>query len=294
MATAGHAWPGKAPAAAAGPSMHRRMTLHLAPSTDRLLARLTLAAALAWAGAAARAQDGPALPAMNSYGQPPFSIAGPNGAGGLAATLVEQFNADARPRLRLYVENLPRRRLEMTLEQAGYAGAVLFLAPEFLPASVAHSGEWSAPVMVDENLIVSLRPLSLATLDGLSGLRFGGIAGHVYRTLAPLLEAGRIERDDAVDHVANLKKLCLGRVDFVVISRSELAGTAPLATCARPLRPQAFPSPQVIIRRVLVRLPGDGDTRLALDTLARVACSDRWLNALPAYGLSNVGCRRKA
>lgn len=274
--------------------MHRRMTPHPAPSAGHTLAHIALAAALAWAGATARAQDDAPLPAMNSYGQPPFSMAGPDGAAGLAATLVEQFNADARPGLRLYVETLPRRRLEMTLDRPGYAGAVLFLAPEFLPRSVAERGEWSAPVMVDENLIVSLRPLPLATLDGLAGLRFGGIAGHVYRTLAPLVEAGRIERDDAVDHIANLKKLCLGRVDFVVISKSELAGTAPLAACARPLRPQAFPDPQVIIRRVLVRLPSERDTQQALDTLMRIACSDRWLAALAAYGLSNIGCRRKA
>jgi polar amino acid transport system substrate-binding protein len=114
--------------------------------------------------------------------------------------------------------------------------------------------------MVDENVIVSVRPSKVASLEDLHGLRFGGIAGHLYRMLSPHVEAGRITREDAIDHIANLKKLYLGRVDFIVISRSELAGTRPLVRCPQPFNAAAFSVPQIVIRRVLVRSPDESGT----------------------------------
>ncbi|HEY8880312.1 MAG TPA: hypothetical protein VIN03_22270 [Roseateles sp.] len=239
------------------------------------------------------AETGPLLPALNSYAQPPFTLPDDR-AGGLAASFLALLNEEAGPAARFRLEPLPRRRLEVTLDTPAFSGLALFLAPEFLPGQLARSGEWSAPVMVDENLLVSVRPLAVPNLDALTGLRFGAIAGHVYRVLGPLAEAGRIERADAPDHVANLKKLCLDRVDFVVISRSELAGTSPLAECARPWRVTSFPEPQVIVRRVLVRMPEHKDTQAVLGAVARVACGERWRAALAAYGLSTAGCAPKA
>lgn len=234
------------------------------------------------------------LPAMNSYGQPPFVMAGADRHAGLARTFIELMNAATAAEPRFHLENLPRRRLELILGGRDFAGIALFLAPEFLAAPAQQGGVWSAPVMVDENLIVSVQPLKLSALEDLNGLRLGGIAGHIYGQLAVAIQEGRVEREDAVDHVSNLNKLCLGRVDFVIISRSELAGTHPLVKCAQGLRPMAFPDPQVIVRRVLVRMPGGAGSREVLGAVAEVACGEPWTNALAAYGLSTVGCRHKA
>jgi polar amino acid transport system substrate-binding protein len=247
-----------------------------------------MALALVFGAAPALADERAALPALNSYAQPPF--ARPEG-GGLAATFVTLLNEEVTPGgARATLETIPRRRLEAVLGDPAFQGMALFLTPEFLPRSFSKPLQWSAPVMVDENLIVSVRPLALTSLDELSGLRFGAVAGHVYRLVGPLVDAGRVKRDDALDHVANLRKLCLGRVDFVVISRSELAGTVPLVQCPVPLRPMAFPEPQVIVRRVAVRMADAADAQSVLEALARVACSDRWLGALAKLGLSSAGC----
>ncbi|MCE4555652.1 hypothetical protein [Pelomonas cellulosilytica] len=246
--------------------------------------------AAAWIGAPLRAQSAERLPALNSYAQPPFTLTDDR-AGGLAARLLAQLNDELAPALAFQLEAVPRRRLEMALDGGAFRGLALFLAPEFLPPAVLGKGErWSAPVMVDENLIVTVRPLDVPSLDALRGLRLGGIVGHVYRVLGPRIEAGEIERDDAIDHVANLRKLCLNRVDFVVISRSELAGTAPLAGCARPLRFTPFPQPQVIVRRVLVRMADERTAQATVDAVGRAACSERWRAALAVYGLSTAGC----
>lgn len=258
-------------------------------STRSARVAASLVAALAMACAA---QARPALPALNSYLQPPFVPAGERG-GGLATLFVERLNQELRPDRLLRLENQPRRRIELALEDREFVGVALFLAPEFLAASVQRGGAWSVPVMVDENLLVSARPLQVASLDDLRGLRLGGIAGHVYRTLKPLLDAGLLDREDAVDHVANLKKLCLGRVDIVVISRSELAGTEPQVQCPQALRPIAFPQPQIILRRVLVRPAGGDGAQEMLDAVARVACSEAWITALAGYRLSTPGCQRR-
>ena len=249
------------------------------------------------AQAQAQAQAAASLPALNSYAQPPFTLPGDR-AGGLAARFVAELNQElasapqAAPQA-FHVEAQPRRRLDMSLEGADFAGLALFLAPEFMADTTARRGEWSVPLMVDENLLVSTRRLPAPPLEALEGLRFGAITGHIYRMLGPLVEAGRIERADALDHVANLRKLCLDRVDFAVISRSELAGTAPLVACERPLLFVPFPQPQVIVRRVLVRMPDAPATQAVLGAIARVACGERWRAALARYGLSTVGCMHK-
>ena len=252
-----------------------------------------LAALVWWPACSAGAQPGGPLPALNSYAQPPFTLPADR-AGGLAARFVAELNDELTgAQLAFRLEAQPRRRMEMSLEGPDFMGLAMFLAPEFLSEPAGRRGGWSVPVMVDENLIVSMRPLVVPALDVLGGLRFGAITGHIYRMLGPLVEAGRIERADALDHVANLRKLCLDRVDFIVISRSELAGTTPLAACERPLHFVPFPQPQVIVRRMLVRMPDAPATQDVLAAVARVACGDRWRAALVQLGLATLGCAHK-
>lgn len=261
---------------------------------DRLLATCSFVVAMAAHAQPSLAQEATVHPALNSYGQPPFAALRAGGTTGLARAFVDQLNKESGPRQRFELQTLPRRRLEVALDDARFAGVALFLAPEFLQNASHGDGHWSVPVMIDENLLVSVRPLTVDSLDALSGKRFGAIAGHVYRVLSPLIDAGRIERSDTADHLANLGKLCLGRVDFVVMSRSEFAGNAPLVPCSTSFKPMPFPQPQVIVRRVLVRMPGGRDSQAVLDAIGRVACGEEWLSALAAYGLTTVGCARKA
>lgn len=233
----------------------------------------------------------PHLPALNSYAQPPFVPVSGDRTDGLAKTFVELVNKTMDGQPAFLLENMPRRRLDLVLNGHNFSGIALFLAPEFLVESAQHGGAWSEPVMVDENLIVSLRPLDISSLNDLHGLKFGGVAGHIYRLLGTLVENGQVQREDAPDHISNLRKLCLGRVDFVVISKSEFAGTTPHVSCPEAFRPTAFPEPQLIVRRVLVRIAKNEDAREVLDAVAKVACGRHWTEALAAYGLSTVGCR---
>lgn len=241
--------------------------------------------------AAGWAHGDTSLPALNSYAQPPFVSASADRAAGLAKTFVDLLNDALGSPTRFQLDNLPRRRLEARLEGRAFSGVALFLAPEFLAAAAQDGAVWSTPVMVDENLLVSMRPLNLSSIPDLHGMRLGGIAGHVYRLLESSIEAGEIRREDAPDHLSNLRKLCLGRIDFVIISRSELAGTQPHVACTEPFRSTAFPDPQVIVRRVLVRMSNLDEAQEVLDAVASVACGPDWTQALARFGLSTVGCR---
>lgn len=255
------------------------------PTTRALALGVALCAALPPAFGEA------ALPALNSYGQPPFVPASTERAAGLAKTFVELLNQAIEGSPEFQLDNVPRRRLELNLGSRAFAGVALFLAPDFLPPALQLEAVWSDPVMVDENLMVSLRPLKLSALEDLQGLTLGGVSGHIYRAMEGLIDGGKLRREDAPDHISNLRKLCLGRVDFVIISRSELAGTRPHVACPEALRPFAFPEPQVIVRRVLVRMPREDSAREVLDAVAAVSCGPQWIQALAQYGLSTVGCR---
>lgn len=226
---------------------------------------------------------------LNSYSQPPFVQADDAMETGLAPTFVRLLREASRLPVPLTLETVPRKRLEMRLEGPRFEGLALFLAPEFL-SKEAKAGRWSVPLLVDENVLVSLRPFRMASPEDLAGMRFGAIAGHIYRVLAPYVEAQKIKREDAPDHISNLKKLCLGRVDFVVMSRSELAGSSELAGCAQPFRWRSFPEPQVIVRRVVVRVSDERVTDHLLAATEAVACSQAWQSALRRYQLSTVGC----
>ena len=240
--------------------------------------------------AAAMAQEpGNGYVVLNSYSQPPFVQTGDAAESGLAPTFVRLLREASKLPVPVTLETVPRKRLELRLEGPRFQGLALFLAPEFL-SEEARTGKWSVPLLVDENVLVSLRPLQISSPEDLSGMRLGAIAGHIYRVLGPHIEAHRIKREDAPDHVSNLKKLCLGRVDFVVMSRSELAGSSELAGCPQPFKWRSFPDPQVIVRRVVIRVPDERATERLLAATEAVACSAAWQAALQRYQLSTVGC----
>ncbi len=248
-----------------------------------------LLAALLMPAMAIAQEPGTGYVVLNSYSQPPFVQAGEAAESGLAPTFVRLLRDASKLPVPLTLETVPRKRLELRLEGPRFQGLAVFLAPEFL-SEEARAGKWSVPLLVDENVLVSLRPLPMSSPEDLVGMRFGAIAGHIYRVLGPYVEARKIKREDAPDHVSNLKKLCLGRVDFVVMSRSELAGSGELAGCLQPFKWRSFPEPQVIVRRVVIRVPDARVTDRLLAATEAVACSPAWHAALQRHQLSTVGC----
>jgi hypothetical protein len=128
---------------------------------------------------------------------------------------------------------------------------------------------------------VTGRPVSVSRWDDIKGLKFGGIQGHRYAKLQPLIEAGLLHREDAMDQQGSLGKLCLGWVDFVVMSRSEYEHASLPKVCTVALTAWSMPDPDRFERRVLVVGPDDISAAL-LKAVGRAACQSSWLAALKA------------
>jgi polar amino acid transport system substrate-binding protein len=229
--------------------------------------------------------------ALNSYQQPPFVTPGATGTADVfVALLNQQLQAELQHRL----ENVPRRRLtDGYLSRGDFRGVALFLSPNFIAPGLNGRVHWSRPVLVDENLLVTRSMPAPKAWADLQGRTLGGVLGHIYRPLAPLIERGELQREDAADHVSNVGRLCLGRVDFIVMSRSEFQNANLPASCSAGLVAVSMPEPDVFSRAVLIAGP-DSYVAQIRRAVEAVACSPAWHHEAAARRLSVAPCHDAA
>lgn len=226
--------------------------------------------------------------ALNSYLQPPFVMAA--GAPGVADAFVTLLNQQLPPELQHTLENVPRRRLtEAYLSRSDFRGVALFLSPNFIAPEINQRVHWSRPVLFDENVLVTRNMPAPRVWADLRGRTLGGILGHIYKPLTPLLERGDLRREDAADHVSNLGRLCLGRVDFIVMSRSEYQSAEMPGTCAASLLAVPMPEPDTFLRKVLITGP-EGYVANVMRAVDHVACGAAWQSEALAKKLHTVPC----
>jgi polar amino acid transport system substrate-binding protein len=237
----------------------------------------------------------PSLPshpmALNSYLQPPFVTPG---LAGVADVFVALLNQQLPADLQHGLENVPRRRLtDGYLSRGDFRGVALFLSPNFIAPGLNDRVHWSRPILVDENLLVTRgMPAPKAWAD-LRGRTLGGVLGHIYRPLAPLIERGELQREDAADHVSNVGRLCLGRVDLIVMSRSEFQVANLPAGCSASLTAVSMPEPDVFSRAVLIAGPASYDAQI-MQAVETVACGPAWHREAAARRLSVAPCHEAA
>lgn len=257
-----------------------------------LLLNVVLVVLVAPAGVSRAESPGGDRPmALNSYLQPPFVM---EGAPGVADRFVALLNQQLPAELQHPLENVPRRRLtEAYLSRADFRGVALFLSPNFVAPEINRRAHWSRPILLDENVLVTHdMPAPKAWAD-LHGRTLGGVLGHIYRPLAPLIEHGDLKREDAADHVSNLGRLCLGRVDFIVMSRSEYQSAEMPATCAAGIAAVPMPEPDTFVRKVLVMGP-EGYVASVLHAVDQVACGAAWQSEIAARKLHAAPCGESA
>ncbi len=125
---------------------------------------------------------------------PPFKL---DGNQGLSHDFVKLLNSDPgnRGRFRFELTPLPRERVDLELERKR-PGVLLWATPGFFSAAQANSGRWSRPLMMDQQVFVSLpdAPFDYNGPGTLHGLVLGGVAGHRYRALSADIERGKITR----------------------------------------------------------------------------------------------------
>lgn len=158
------------------------------------------------------------------YDYAPWYVPG-QPAAGLNARLAARLSAMSGGRYRFESVYIPRRRLDVLLEQGKLTLVVAWVHPRFFDDPQRTRYFWTGPLMEDESLVVSPRaaPLEYDGPDSLRGKRFGAPGGHRFPDLEPLIAAGAITRID-VPQIKNALQMIGAhrRLDFTVVDRSTL------------------------------------------------------------------------
>ncbi|WP_158568054.1 MULTISPECIES: transporter substrate-binding domain-containing protein [unclassified Duganella] len=160
------------------------------------------------------------VPLYVYYSDPTFAAGAPGSlTDKMAAWLTQRSNG----RYQFVATQLPRRRLELMMEQPHWPGVVAWANPRWFAAAGARQG-WSRYYMVDANLVASLRSAPLEYVDdsSLYGQNIGTVQGYTYKNLEPLVKDGKLVRDDADTELRNLLKLQQHRVPVAFLQASSL------------------------------------------------------------------------
>lgn len=259
------------------------------PGRRRAIARIALAtgSGLGLHGPARARQS---LDLLTHYDYPPFiTVAGQGLSYDLAQALSTAL-ADLSPSIPLTL--LPRRRLDLTLQQPAWQGVVPWVVPAWFGDESESRFLWSPPLLADTDLVLSLksRPVEFNSPSSLRGLKLGGVAGHRYPDVEAMIDAGELTREDAINTEQNLRKLLRGRVDVIFLSASGLPWwQQQLPEMAASLHIAKQPRNSYLRRALISRaLPKPMQDRL-LTVLAGLREQRAWQTRLAHYGLQPPG-----
>ncbi len=149
---------------------------------------------------------------------PPLII----GDSGVYADLVAHLNRQNLPGLTFKLVYLPRKRLQLMVEEGRLDGIVIGMMPHWFNDTAQQKYLWTAPFASDRFVLVSrtgsgLDPNVPASTSGRS---IGLVLGYVYPDLGDWVARHGLVRADATGEEINLEKLRLGRVDCVAVAES--------------------------------------------------------------------------
>lgn len=187
-----------------------------------LYAALSLLQAQAAQAVAAATAQPQAYSLCTHYAAPPFVT----GKGrGLTFDFAALLNRHLGPRYRFSVEPFPRKRLEAPRLTPQQRCIVPWVSPVWFDDEARQRYAWSNPLLRDADLVLSAadRPVDFRGPESLLGKTLGGVLGHRYADVEPLVLQGRVRREDVNDEQANLHKLAMHRVDVAFLPESSHA-----------------------------------------------------------------------
>lgn len=142
--------------------------------------------------------------------------------GGVYADLVAYLNRKNLPELRFKLNYLPRKRLQMMVEENRLDGIVIGMMPHWFDDAAQQKYLWTVPFALDRFVAVTRTASGLtpAVPGSMSGRSLGLVLGYVYPELDGWIQQQGLVRNDAIGEEVNLEKLRLGRVDCVAVAES--------------------------------------------------------------------------
>ncbi|WP_426208368.1 substrate-binding periplasmic protein [Massilia sp. TWP1-3-3] len=181
-------------------------------------------------GSAARAE------VVNVYTSANFAPLMLGDGRGIYPDLVSHMNSLHLEGYTFSLRYLPRRRLQVKLEEGSLDGIVIGMMPEWLADPAQEKYLWTAPFATDRFVLVSLdsRPPTSRPLAPLvprtaptqckpgafAGASVGVTTGYVYPGLDDWFASAHLQRRDGASDEKNIEKLLLERVDCVIVAES--------------------------------------------------------------------------
>lgn len=141
---------------------------------------------------------------------------------GLYVDLVNYLNHQKLGNLRFKLAFIPRKRLQVKLEEGSIDGIVIGMMPQWFDDAAQTKYLWTVPFAWDNFILVSNRgtPVDSETPSGLAGKTVGLTLGYVYPGIDRWIAINLLQRQDAQSESINIEKLLLGRVDCIVVSQT--------------------------------------------------------------------------
>jgi polar amino acid transport system substrate-binding protein len=144
------------------------------------------------------------------------------GQRGIYYDMVEYLNQQQLGKTRFQLVYLPRKRLQMRLEDGSLDGIVIGMMPAWFDDVAQKKYLWTPPFSVDRFVLVSRQEKPVLADAGGSqyGKTIGLTLGYVYPGIDEWIRSQGLLRQDAISEEVNLEKLRLGRLDCVAVSES--------------------------------------------------------------------------
>ncbi|NHZ35438.1 substrate-binding periplasmic protein [Massilia rubra] len=141
---------------------------------------------------------------------------------GMYPDLIDYLNERKLGTFTFRLRYMPRKRLQVKLEDGSIDGMVIGMMPEWFDDVEQKKYLWSVPFATDRYALVSLaaKPVSPDAPAGLVGASVGITRGYHYPGIDAWLDSSRMLRSEGPSDEKNLEKLLLGRLDCVVVAES--------------------------------------------------------------------------
>jgi polar amino acid transport system substrate-binding protein len=145
-----------------------------------------------------------------------------DGTRGIYYEAIDYLNKQAAPGTSFRLAYLPRKRLQMRLEEGTLDGIVIGMMPQWFDDGAQKKYLWTSAFAIDRFVLVSRKEHMLQpdVSGALAGKSIGLTLGYVYPGIDEWIQRHGLVRQDAMSEEINLEKLRRGRIDCVAVSES--------------------------------------------------------------------------
>ncbi|MGF1740070.1 hypothetical protein L4C34_03115 [Vibrio profundum] len=142
---------------------------------------------------------------------------------GLFYDLIDYFSAND-PNNTYELRHIPRARINRQIETNLLEFGVVGANPAWFNDVEQKKYYWTRAILTDKNEIISSleRKFEYRGPQSMIGLTLGGIRGHYYVNIDPLVKAGSIVRKDVNNVETNIKLTIFNRVDISIVNKFHL------------------------------------------------------------------------